>query len=244
MNRRALLRLVGGSALGWGGWSKAARADSHPWSYDTVTGPDLWGDLEARFRLCRTGQQQSPVNLNHSAKAAGGVLDSGAIAYRPAPLTAAQDTGLTLQVDLPVGSQLYLDDEAFTLRQFHFHTPSEHTVADAAFPMELHLVHQSAAGTIVVLGVFLVEGQENPSLASIWTALASGDRSGEVAIDALLPGDRRTVRYQGSLTTPPCSEGVRWVLFQTPVEVSRKQLDAFRSRFAPNARPIQRQMSW
>ncbi|MEO0409875.1 MAG: carbonic anhydrase family protein [Cyanobacteria bacterium P01_A01_bin.135] len=234
IGRRRLLQM-GCGALSFGSFPPVALART--WGYSGEVGPEAWGELSETFQLCSAGQQQSPIDLG-KPKLDGAVLDEGAIAYQAIP-SAVQDTGLTLQVDTPAGNLLYLDGEAFALRQFHFHAPSEHRLDGAAFPMELHLVHQSEAGTLAVVSVFLQVGRENLALAPVWSTLVGKSDAGQVMVQDLLPGDRRVVSYQGSLTTPPCSEGVRWVVFQTPIEVSRQQLEAFQKHFAPNARPLQ-----
>jgi carbonic anhydrase len=137
-----------------------------------------------------------------------------------------------------------LDDTTYELKQFHFHTPSEHKVDGQGQAMELHLVHMSAEGAIVVIGVLLAEGAENAGLKAVFEAMPvmagpEQEVTGSVDPNALLPAVRTTYRYMGSLTTPPCTEGVHWVLMTQPAEVSSAQVAAFRTIFALDARPVQ-----
>ena len=166
------------------------------------------------------------------------------IRYQPIPLTILNN-GHTIQVNAIAGNLIQLDGEEFELLQFHFHHPSEHTLEDEPFPMEMHFVHANAKGELAVLGIFLREGTENTVLRSVWKAMPSKEAETttvpdeQVDIAQLLPRDLGTFRYFGSLTTPPCSEIVKWIVFQDPIEVSSAQVDQFRDVFPLNARPTQ-----
>ncbi|QQE63663.1 carbonate dehydratase [Leptolyngbya sp. BL0902] len=248
MERRRVLQVLAlgsaGTALGLGATSlyqATARADGHQWSYGGDTGPDHWGELSPEFQVCGLGREQSPIDLNHAIP---DDLSPLTLAYQPVPLKLLNN-GHTIQVIIGGSNTLELDGKPYTLKQFHFHHPSEHTLAGAAFPMELHLVHTQADGSIVVLGVFIQAGAEHPALQAIWDAMPT--HASEVlampntAINPsdLLPSGGHTFRYWGSLTTPPCSERVAWLVFQTPIEASRAQIEQFSTLFPPNARPVQ-----
>jgi carbonic anhydrase len=148
-------------------------------------------------------------------------------------------------VNYTEGDTLQIGDAQFELLQYHFHSPSEHTVGGRHFPMEMHLVHKSADNKLAVARVFIEEGAENAAFDPVWANLP-GQKALEthlehvtVNVDDLLPKNRATYRYDGSLTTPPCSEGVKWMLFTTPIQLSAKQIGAFREILKWNNRPLQ-----
>ena len=246
MERRKLLQLLGASTtvgIGISTLQKAISASegiSH-WGYIGAGSPENWGDLSASYSACRAGLQQSPINLHNSVNATLATLD---IRYQPIPLTILNN-GHTIQVNSSADNLIQLDGKEFKLLQFHFHHPSEHTVEDEPFPMEMHFVHANAREELAVLGIFLREGTENTVLRSVWKAMPSKKTAAtivpdeQVDIAQLLPRDRSTFRFFGSLTTPPCSEIVKWIIFQDPIEVSSAQVEQFRDIFPLNARPTQ-----
>ena len=225
-----------------------ARAETgHPaaggpphWDYHGEAGPERWGTLAPEFRVCSLGLEQTPVDLRAAVPAAIGSL-SVALAR-----TAQQvlNNGHTIQVNCAPGARTEILGTQYDLLQFHFHHPSEHLLAGRGFDLECHFVHRSAAGALAVLGVFIQPGAENKALQPIWQAMpasAGPARALDSAIDPalLLPEQRQYFRYAGSLTTPPCSEGVLWTLFKTPVEASAEQIRRFAQLFPVNARPPQ-----
>ncbi|WP_026072899.1 carbonic anhydrase [Nodosilinea nodulosa] len=249
MDRRRALRVLGlggASAVALGSSSllrAVASEGDRSWGYVGDDGPAAWGELAPEFKVCSLGQEQSPIDLHDPIRA-----DLSAITfnYQPVPLRLI-NTGHTIQINVDAGNTIVLDDQTYTLRQFHFHHPSEHTVDGAAFPMELHLVHSNDNGELAVVGIFLTEGSENLTLAPVWRAMPT-QKSEEIAVpnvqidlDALLPRHCATFRYFGSLTTPPCSETVAWSVLQTPLEISTAQVDQFKAVFPLNARPVQAQ---
>jgi carbonic anhydrase len=152
------------------------------------------------------------------------------------------NNGHTFQVNVDKGSSLTLDGKRFDLLQFHFHTPSEHTVDGKAFPMELHLVHQAADKNLAVIGVMLAEGGPNTTLARFWERMprqaGESDSGATIELKDLLPRSTDDYfTYAGSLTTPPCTESVRWIVLQQPLQLSRSQILTFRAVFPNNARP-------
>jgi carbonic anhydrase len=224
----------------------AARADA--WGYTGKIKPENWGTLSPDFQACQIGTEQSPVNLPDAVDLGSKDL---AIAYQDTPLK-LENNGLTLRTDYQPGSWLYLKDQAYQLLQLHFHSPSEHQIAGKAFDMELHLVHRDQAGGLAVIGVFIEKGKENPIVQKIWDAMPNDINTSksipDIKINAenLLPKNRSFYRYEGSLTTPPCSEGVEWIVMRSPITLSASQIDRFQQTFAQNARPIQplNQRSW
>lgn len=180
------------------------------------------------------GQRQSPIDL---PAAPSGDLPKLSFHYRPTPLE-AENNGHTIEVKVQSDSYLRIGQERYKLVQFHFHTPSEHRLNGQEFPMELHFVHRNALGELAVVGVFLREGAANPLIQEIWDAVHA-EGAGEIDPEDLLPQDRSYYRYAGSLTTPPCTEGVRWHVLAEPVDLSAAQVDEFRAIFPHNARPLQ-----
>lgn len=222
----------------------AGHADAHEaphWSYRGETGPDRWAQLDRDFAACAEGPQQSPVDLTGARQQA---LSAIRFHYAATP-GVVTNNGHTIQVNLDEGSYIELDGRRYDLRQFHFHTPSEHTVEGRYAALELHLVHQAGqGGPLAVIGLLLTEGSEHLALRSVWADLPRREGAQLVLPTAfdpatLLPGDLHTFRYAGSLTTPPCSEGVSWLVLATPREVSGDQVAAFRAIFDYNSRPIQ-----
>jgi len=241
MSRLSLTALALIAGLGFVPSAWAEEHGAH-WSYDGPTGPSAWGSLSHEFEACTGGHQQSPVDLRAAVPAH---LSPITTTYQAQPLTVVNN-GHTLQVNLAPGNFIVFEGERYNLLQYHFHTPSEHTIAGQPAPMEVHLVHKNQnTGALVVLGVMLVPGEANPVLEAVLTsapAEAGPPREvSDVKLDParLLPASRDYFRYEGSLTTPPCSEVVHWVVFKQPVTVSAAQIDAFAKRFPHNARPVQ-----
>lgn len=219
-----------------------AHAGSAPhWSYSGEGGPDSWGALADEFKTCKLGRMQSPIDL-------GGADIEGRISvranYRPGQMSILNN-GHTVQVNFPDGSILSSGISHYKLVQVHFHTPSEETVYGVPYPMVAHFVHTDHAGNLAVLGVLFEEGAHNPELDKIIKAAprqqAAAHVVGGVTLDParLLPASLAVWRYDGSLTTPPCSEGVRWHVAIQPVTASAAQIAVLHAIVGDNARPIQ-----
>ncbi len=220
------------------------------WGYGSDNGPASWADLNPDYALCRDGREQSPIDISDPSPAE---LPGLAANYRPAAMRIIRhehvadviDNGHTIQVNYDEGSTLEVGESAFELAQYHFHAPSEHTVDGRHAAMEMHLVHQSESGELAVLGVLIKEGAHNPAFDSVWAELP--DEVGEeihlehiaVNVDDLLPENRGTYRYRGSLTTPPCSEGVSWFVAVEAIELSGEQIGRFTAIISNNNRPTQ-----
>ncbi|MEL6928369.1 MAG: carbonic anhydrase family protein [Cyanobacteria bacterium J06600_6] len=243
MKRRDSIRLLAMVAITCCYW-KTEKAKATSWSYQGETGTDFWGELDPEFMTCSVGNAQSPVNIEGS----GFSLDVGSIDfnYQDTPL-AIVNNNRTIRVDYQPGSSLSLDGKEYELLQFHFHQPSEHLISGKAADMEAHFVHQNKmTGDLVVLALFMSEGKTNQALESIWQEIPTADSQvsqvADLTINALqlLPEDsKRFYRYQGSLTTPPCSEIVTWLVLKQPVEISRSQIASFLDIIGVNARPVQ-----
>ena len=213
---------------------------SAEWSYAGATGPEHWGDLSTEYALAKTGKQQSPVNM---ADAETKSLPSIKFDYKPAKIDLVYN-GHTIEEVEAAGSSITVGDKRFELKQFHFHSPSEHTIDGKHTALEMHLVHKSRDGSIAVVAVMLEQGPENQALDKIWNYLPT-EKNRELkyaeTIDAatLLPTNRGYYHYMGSFTTPPCSEGVFWYVLKPPIEISPAQINRFQAIISGNNRPIQ-----
>ncbi len=216
-----------------------ARLQSH-WGYMGIEGPKHWAMLSPQYMTCEAGSKQSPINIHaphHSS-----TQETLAFDYKPTPVHVANN-GHTIQVDYKSYSVLHVNDRTYRLRQFHFHDPSEHEVEGIRYPMELHLVHQDHTEHIVVVSVFLELGAANPWIAKIWNWMpkTTTDVSTPLSINVaeILPSNTHHYTYKGSLTTPPCTEGVQWILLEKPVQISADQQKRFAGIIGENARPVQ-----
>jgi carbonic anhydrase len=210
------------------------------WSYEGETGPEHWGDLSEVCAPCAEGLEQSPIDLTGSEEVD---LENPLFAYSPSKISVVNN-GHTIQVNIDPGSAIELDGDRYELLQFHLHTPSEHTIDGKPYQGEMHFVHRNAAGELAVVALMITRGTKNDALAGIFALIPSDegmelDIEGEAMIEGLLPEDRRAFRYDGSLTTPPCTEGVKWVVLKQPMGVAIAQWKPFEELLSGNNRPIQ-----
>lgn len=212
------------------------------WEYSGAAGPEYWGKLKPEFSACAAGQSQSPINIVGSGQGAAPSLEFN---YKPSDLRVINN-GHTIQVNYAAGSSITVDGQPYDLVQFHFHTPSEELINGRAFDMVIHLVHKNKAGQLAVVAVLLKQGAEQNALATIWPRLPANagpeQQYADVKIDAnkLLPADKkRYFSFSGSLTTPPCTEGVRWFVMKNPITLSESQFKRFADIYSYNARPVQ-----
>lgn len=222
------------------------------WGYGTKDGPAVWGAMDPNWALCADGREQSPIDLSG---AVGFILGDATLnlpsgqeveVLNQQGVIKALDNGHTIQINVKAGETMTIGGKTYTLLQFHFHAPSEHTVEGAYYPMEMHFVHQSEDGALAVVGVLIEEGSENPGIAPLWAQLAEarGTKTtvqiGHGFADYLFAGDGGGIyHYVGSLTTPPCSEGVKWYLRKPPIQFSAAQIAAFTAVYDHNNRPVQ-----
>ena len=225
-------------------FSAAAGAESGlgHWSYFGDTGPDHWGDLSPEFATCSTGEAQSPINLGRGEPADLRPLQ---LRYRAGTLYLVNN-GHTVQVNVEPGSKMRFDNKEYELKQFHFHTPSEHRLFARELPIEIHFVHESQDGELAVVAALGRIGyRPHMGLRRIWEHLpmSKGQQSdaGGIRMNpiSLLPMKRNYLTYEGSLTIPPCTEGVRWIVFQEPMRISGDQVRKFTRAVGDNARPVQ-----
>ena len=217
--------------------------DEVHWAYEGAGGPQAWGKLKPEFNLCALGKRQSPINIEESSTLQG-PAEPLQISYRPTNGTVVNN-GHTIQVDLDRGNTLTVRGSTYELLQFHFHHPAEERVNYKGFAMVAHLVHKNSEGQLAVLGVLIDPGMASALVHKVWThmPLESGDRvrlpPELIDLNELLPKDMRYYQFMGSLTTPPCSEGVLWMVLKQPVTASREQIRLFSQLFPNNARPTQ-----
>jgi carbonic anhydrase len=220
--------------------SSTARSDEAHWTYSGAHGPEHWAGLSPKNAAC-AGVNQSPIDLKGFIEADLAPL---AFSYR-AGGNDLTNNGHTVQVDYAKGSTITVDGIPFDLVQFHFHAPSENEIEGKSFPLEAHFVHADRDGNLAVVALMFDAGEENPGLAALWSSLPTKEGqkhhlSPPFAADTLLPADRDYYRFSGSLTTPPCTEGVRWLVLKQSVTASRAQIDAFsHALHEPNNRPVQ-----
>ena len=221
----------------------ATAPQTAPWSYTGRTGPLFWGKLDPAYRACSQGREQSPVDIRHAHL--NPALPPIQFHYIGGPVT-VENNGHTIEVHVDPGSYIVANGVRYGLIQFHFHHPSEHAVKGKLSDMVIHLVHRSADGRLAVVAVFLNvdTGYPNATLATIWDHLPAKPGESQRIDDmvdpaGLLPSDRGYWTYMGSLTTPPCTEGVRWFVFEEPLTISREQLRAFTALYKMNTRPLQ-----
>ena len=217
----------------------AAHAAPH-WSYEGKGRPEHWGELQPNFKVCQLGMEQTPIDLANGMKGAAAPV---ALDYKPLALRIVNN-GHTIQVNADAGSSCIIGADKYDLLQFHFHHPSEHLLSGKPFDLECHFVHKSGAGDLAVVGVFIKPGAKNAALQTIFDAMPKREgpelrASGSVDPAALLPKASSYFRYMGSLTTPPCSEGLTWTVFKEPIEASTEQIKQFAQLFPNNARPVQ-----
>jgi len=217
-------------------WADEAAAPS--WGYSGANGPAHWG---TDYQDCKLGKQQSPIDIR-GAKAAA--LPPIQFSYQAVPLKIVNN-GHTIQVNVPSGSFITVGDKRYELVQFHFHHPAENELNGHRYPLELHLVHKGADGKLAVVGVLFAEGKANPVVAELWKYLPKEkDKENApegVTVDptGFLPTHRAYYSFSGSLTTPPCSEDVSWLLLRTTGRVSKEEVSAFSAIYPNNSRPVQ-----
>ncbi len=213
------------------------------WGYTGNKGPEHWGDLSEKFAICSSGKNQSPINLAGMIEAD---LEDIKFNYKKTSLKVVHN-GHTIKVKYDEGSSIRIDDRKFKLLQFHFHSPSENHIEGRSFPMEAHLVHEDKDGNLAVIAVMFTKGKGNPLIKTVWEHMPAeaGSRVSKpkkaINVMDMLPENKAYYRFNGSLTTPPCTEGVRWLVLKDPVRVSNHQVKKFRSVMLHDTnRPIQR----
>lgn len=232
-------RGVGGVPRKEGPHLEAKSGDVAHWSYEGAEGPAAWASLSADYARCADGSAQSPIAVDHPEDKP---LPDLRFDYRSARVE-IEDTGHTEQVNVEPGSSIVLDGVTYRLVQFHYHAPSEHTVDGRTFPAEFHFVHRADGGALAVVGLLARAGSDHPAWDPILEHLPH--RTDEpvtveaLDLEALFPADLATTRYEGSLTTPPCTEGVHWNLLSGVIELGQAQLSLLTGHYDHNTRPLQ-----
>lgn len=210
------------------------------WSYTGDTGPDYWDTLHPEYLTCAEGQEQSPIDIDLAKVKLDETLNDIEINYQPTAFT-LENNGHTIQLNDPTGSNsIIVEGEEYSVQQLHFHIPSENTIDGRFFDMEGHIVHSNENGDLAVLGFMIEAGEENEILAEAWSKLPETETNKDLELDNLinlrdlLPEDLTTFRFNGSLTTPPCTEDVSWLLLEEPIQYSQEQIDAFGELFSPH----------
>jgi carbonic anhydrase len=240
-------------------FASCAQAHSQPaWGYGIDDGPEKWGKLSPRYAMCATGKSQSPINITDVIQRKSAL----AVHYDPAALVIEVDgntalnihgqqtitnTGHGVQVNFNKREEaIAFLSKRYQLVQFHFHTPSENLVNGQSYPMEIHFVHQSANGGVAVIAVFVEEGKKSQTLQKIIDKIPAAERipqeipDEEINPSYLIPADQSYYHYKGSLTTPPCSEGLEWLVMKDPITATAEQIAKIKEiSHGDNARPVQ-----
>ncbi|QAU33759.1 carbonic anhydrase family protein [Janthinobacterium sp. 17J80-10] len=217
-----------------------APQQGHAWHYDGEGGPAHWGRMNPAWATCASGARQSPIDIRDGIRVD---LDPVQFDYRPTRFQVL-DNGHTVQVNLSTGNTITVTGRSYELTQFHFHLPSEERINGKGFPMVLHLVHKDAAGRHAVVALLVEDGEPHEVVQQVWNNLPLEKREPVLAaapldLDKLMPSRREYYTYMGSMTTPPCSEGVLWIVMKEPIRLSSQQIAIFARLYPMNARPIQ-----
>jgi carbonic anhydrase len=214
---------------------------AHAWTYEGVEGPSHWGDLKSEYATCKIGQHQSPIDIRNPQKAD---LPAIQFDYKPTPLHII-DNGHTIQVNYAPGSFIQIGGKQYELKQFHFHKPSEEEINGKRHDMVAHLVHADSAGNLAVVAVLFSKGKANSVVDQLWKNIPS-EKGKEASLDNvqinaadLLPAEHAYYTFAGSLTTPPCSEGVTWLVLKSASSLSAEEVAQFGKIYPENARPVQ-----
>lgn len=211
------------------------------WSYSGKNGPENWGNISKQYSLCKEGSNQSPVNISGFKQTN---LPKINVEYKNSPLQVSNN-GHTIQVNYNAGSYINVGGQKYALKQIQFHTPSEHTIQGKNSPIELHLVHKNQQGQISVVAVMVEQGKENSELQKILNNAPKKPGQqvsyNNIQVNAknLVPQNQQYFSYNGSLTTPPCSEQVQWFVYKQPIQASKQQINEFKEVYQYNARPQQ-----
>jgi carbonic anhydrase len=217
-----------------------------PWSYDGARGAEHWSDLDPEYAACNAGKAQSPIDIRQTVKAA---LPAIRFDYKSGPLRYLINNGKTIRVNYHdprgAGSFLIVGDKRYQLAQFHFHRPSEEYIRGKQYDMVAHFMHEASDQTVAGVAVFLQAGHENATIRQLWNHMpltegAEQEIAGvEIDPNGLLPRDTGYYTYMGSLTAPPCTEGVTWFVLKSPVEISPNEIGAFAKLYPHDVRPPQ-----
>ena len=216
-------------------------SSEHTWDYGPSRGPSHWGELKREYAPCKDGHHQSPIDIRNPLKAD---LPAIQFHYEPSPLNII-DNGHTIMINYSPGSFITVGGRRYELKQFHFHRPSEEKIDGKAYEMTVHFVHTDEKGNVAVVAVLLEKGEDNALVNTLWKDLpkekekVESEKDVQIDADRLLPQDHSYYTFFGSLTTPPCSEGVTWLVLKHPVSVSAAEIEQFSKLYRNDARPTQ-----
>ncbi|HFQ91911.1 MAG TPA: carbonic anhydrase family protein [Chromatiales bacterium] len=242
--KRYAIAIIGALGIAVTGAAFAGEGEHHGtvhWGYEGEGAPFLWGSLKEEFATCGEGKSQSPIDISSVIVTE---LPAIQVDYKATPLEILNN-GHAVQVNYGGGSRMTVGGKSYQLLQFHFHAPSEHTIGGKYYPMVAHLVHKADDGSLGVIGVMMKEGAENALIKTLWDHLPAEAGQKESVADVsinvadLLPVDRTYFNYSGSLTTPPCTEGVNWMVLAAPVSVSAEQIKQYTDILSGTNRPVQ-----
>ena len=213
---------------------------SNQWAYIGENGPLKWAAVNPEWIKCGNGQRQSPIDIRSGIKVD---LESIVFNYKPSAFTIV-DNGHTIQTSLAPGNRITVQGRSYELIQFHFHRPSEERINGRAYDMVAHLLHRDDSGKLAMVAVLIERGAATNLIQTVWNNIPLEKNelvspSGTMDMNDILPLKRDYFTYMGSLTTPPCSEGVLWMVMKNPVTISQEQIDIFAHLYSMNARPIQ-----
>ena len=216
------------------------------WTYEGATGAEHWSELDPDWAACNAGKEQSPIDIRSAKKVE---LPSIRFEYKSGPLKYLINNGYTIRVnyhDAPgSGNFMIVGDKRYQLTQFHFHRPSEEYIHGKPYDMVAHFMHQSSDGRVVGVAVLLKVGSSNATIQQLWEhmPMTKGDEQEIAGVEVnpagLLPHDTAYYTYMGSVTAPPCTEGVTWFVLKAPMEVSMEEINAFAKLYPHDVRPIQ-----
>jgi carbonic anhydrase len=244
MKKTLLLASLAFSLLSAENLSHELKNHTSHWGYTGHTAPQYWGELDEKFRMCGIGKSQSPINITDTISVKTQDLNPIHFDYHAQAVNVVNN-GHAIQVNVDDYSSINIDGKHFVLKQFHFHSPSENEIQGRSFPLEAHFVHVSKEGDIAVIAVLFELGKENEALQKIFDTMPQHvNQKAELAlsakiIDTLLPKEKEYYYFSGSLTTPPCSEGVKWMVLKKYQTLSKEQLKQFTAVMKGNNRPVQ-----
>ncbi|OWW22655.1 carbonic anhydrase [Noviherbaspirillum denitrificans] len=217
---------------------KAKRSDT--WSYEGDNGPQKWGKINPAWAKCDSGHRQAPIDIRDGIKVD---LEPVQFEYGASGFNIINN-GHTVQVNVAPGNRFTLTGRTYELQQFHFHRPAEEKVDGRGFDMVAHLVHKDEEGRLAVIAVLIESGEQHPGIQTVWNNLPLEKYEPLVPViqfdpSMMLPERREYYTFMGSLTTPPCDEGVLWIVMKEPIKASKQQLDIFARLYPMNARPVQ-----
>jgi carbonic anhydrase len=214
------------------------------WSYEGASGPEHWGDLDPDYSACKVGKEQSPIDIRKAKKVE---LPAIRFEYKSGPLKIINNGYTAVRVNYAPGNGnlLFVGDQRYELTQFHFHHPSEESIRGKPYDMVAHLMHESSDGKVAGVAVLLKAGRANAIIQQLWEHMPKTPGKEELIAGAevnptgLLPRDTSYYTYTGSLTAPPCTEGVTWFVLRTPMDISAGQVSEFAALYPHDVRPVQ-----